>query len=187
MSAWICYRTFEEHLRNILQQHLKLQKVRPWTDEHYVFLLHRKCKLNTTGPWQEIPPLTLSDVTILPCAAQNSVDVVPLWAISNKGDVLCRLGVTALTPAVSHVYWMHTDTPMSRLWTIQWVTLKHLEPFSVLIAAVQNSATLFFLALKSVWNSFLTVINYDFDTRAQADLDTLRRYSQLQQRLFKQY
>lgn len=65
-----------------------------------VFFRHRKCKLATTGPWQEIPPITLSDVTILPCAAQSSVDVVPLWAISNKGDVLCRVGVTTLTPAV---------------------------------------------------------------------------------------
>ncbi|XP_060883536.1 tectonin beta-propeller repeat-containing protein 1 isoform X4 [Labrus mixtus] len=68
----------------------------------------RKCKLATTGPWQEIPPIPLSDVSILPCAAQNSVDVVPLWAISNKGDVLCRLGVTALTPAGSS--WLHVGT-----------------------------------------------------------------------------
>ncbi|KAM6896895.1 tectonin beta-propeller repeat-containing protein 1 [Xenentodon cancila] len=86
----------------------------------------RKCKLTTTGPWQEIPPIPLSDVTILPCAAQSSVDVVPLWAISNKGDVLCRLGVTALTPAGSS--WLHvgTDQPFkcisigaaSQVWAI---------------------------------------------------------------------
>lgn len=68
-----------------------------------VSLLHRKSKLTTTGPWQEIPPISLIDVSLLPCAAPSGVDVVPLWAISNKGDVLCRLGVTALTPAVSHV------------------------------------------------------------------------------------
>lgn len=73
-----------------------------------VFLWRRKCKLATTGPWQEIPPITLSDVTILPCAAQSSVDVVPVWAISNKGDVLCRLGVTTLTPAVSSICRKHT-------------------------------------------------------------------------------
>ncbi|KAI3365576.1 hypothetical protein L3Q82_010660, partial [Scortum barcoo] len=75
----------------------------------------RKCKLTTTGPWQEIPPIPLSDVTILPCSAQNSVDVVPLWAISNKGDVLCRLGVTALTPAGSS--WLHvgTDQPFKSI------------------------------------------------------------------------
>ncbi|KAG7226428.1 hypothetical protein INR49_013840 [Caranx melampygus] len=75
----------------------------------------RKCKLSTTGPWQEIPPIPLSDVTILPCAAQSSVDVVPLWAISNKGDVLCRLGVTALTPAGSS--WLHvgTDQPFKSI------------------------------------------------------------------------
>ncbi|XP_053269232.1 tectonin beta-propeller repeat-containing protein 1 isoform X1 [Pleuronectes platessa] len=86
----------------------------------------RKCKLTTTGPWQEIPPIPLSDVTILPCATQSSVDVVPLWAISNKGDVLCRLGVTALTPAGSS--WLHvgTDQPfksisigaVSQVWAI---------------------------------------------------------------------
>ncbi|AWP17426.1 putative tectonin beta-propeller repeat-containing protein 1 isoform 2 [Scophthalmus maximus] len=75
----------------------------------------RKCKLTTTGPWQEIPPIPLSDVTILPHAAQSSVDVVPLWAISNKGDVLCRLGVTALTPAGSS--WLHvgTDQPFKSI------------------------------------------------------------------------
>uniref|UniRef100_A0A3B5A0T5 Tectonin beta-propeller repeat-containing protein 1 n=1 Tax=Stegastes partitus TaxID=144197 RepID=A0A3B5A0T5_9TELE len=75
----------------------------------------RKCKLTTTGPWQEIPPIPLSDVTILPCAAQSSVDVVSVWAISNKGDVLCRLGVTALTPAGSS--WLHvgTDQPFKSI------------------------------------------------------------------------
>uniref|UniRef100_A0AAQ5YI69 Tectonin beta-propeller repeat-containing protein 1 n=1 Tax=Amphiprion ocellaris TaxID=80972 RepID=A0AAQ5YI69_AMPOC len=75
----------------------------------------RKCKLTTTGPWQEIPPIPLSDVTILPCTAQSSVDVIPVWAISNKGDVLCRLGVTALTPAGSS--WLHvgTDQPFKSI------------------------------------------------------------------------
>uniref|UniRef100_A0A8C6M350 Tectonin beta-propeller repeat-containing protein 1 n=1 Tax=Nothobranchius furzeri TaxID=105023 RepID=A0A8C6M350_NOTFU len=68
----------------------------------------RKCKLTTTGPWQEIPPIPLSDVTILPCVAQSSVDLVPVWAIGNKGDVLCRLGVTTLTPAGSS--WLHVET-----------------------------------------------------------------------------
>ncbi|XP_034049562.1 tectonin beta-propeller repeat-containing protein 1 [Thalassophryne amazonica] len=75
----------------------------------------RKCKLTTTGPWQEVPPIPLSDVTIVPCAAQSSVDVIPLWAISNKGDVLCRLGVTTLTPAGSS--WLHvgTDQPFKSI------------------------------------------------------------------------
>ncbi|XP_031595489.1 tectonin beta-propeller repeat-containing protein 1 [Oreochromis aureus] len=75
----------------------------------------RKCKLTTTGPWQEVPPIALSDVTILPCAAQSTVDMVPVWAISNKGDVLCRLGVTALTPAGSS--WLHvgTDQPFKSI------------------------------------------------------------------------
>lgn len=83
-------------------------------DSDVVSLWRRKCKLATTGPWQEIPPITLSDVTILPCAAQSSVDVVSLWAISNKGDVLCRLGVTTLTPAVRSTCCKHTHTHLSR-------------------------------------------------------------------------
>ncbi|KAA8581780.1 hypothetical protein FQN60_003361 [Etheostoma spectabile] len=46
---------------------------------------------------------------------QSSVDLVPLWAISNKGDVLCRLGVTTLTPAGSS--WLHvgTDQPFKSI------------------------------------------------------------------------
>lgn len=77
------------------------------------FLLHRKCKLTTTGPWQEVSPIALSDVSILPCGAQSSVDMVPLWAISNKGDVLCRLGVSSLTPAVSRFH-CYADVPKCR-------------------------------------------------------------------------
>ncbi|XP_056627242.1 tectonin beta-propeller repeat-containing protein 1 [Triplophysa dalaica] len=75
----------------------------------------RKCKHTTTGPWQEVPPIPLSDVTILPCGPKNTVEQVPLWAISNKGDVLCRLGVTSLTPAGSS--WLHvgTDQPFKSI------------------------------------------------------------------------
>ncbi|XP_030630072.1 tectonin beta-propeller repeat-containing protein 1 [Chanos chanos] len=75
----------------------------------------RKCKLTTTGPWQEVPPISLSDITILPCGPKSTVEQVPLWAISNKGDVLCRLGVTSLTPAGSS--WLHvgTDQPFKSI------------------------------------------------------------------------
>uniref|UniRef100_A0A6Q2ZQ45 Tectonin beta-propeller repeat-containing protein 1 n=1 Tax=Esox lucius TaxID=8010 RepID=A0A6Q2ZQ45_ESOLU len=75
----------------------------------------RKCKLTTTGPWQEVPPIPLSDVTILPCGDQSVVEQIPLWAISNKGDVLCRLGVTLLTPAGTS--WLHvgTDQPFKSI------------------------------------------------------------------------
>ncbi|XP_049320791.1 tectonin beta-propeller repeat-containing protein 1 isoform X2 [Astyanax mexicanus] len=75
----------------------------------------RKCKLTTTGPWQEVPPIPLSDVTILPCGPKSTVEQVPLWGISNKGDVLCRLGVTSLTPAGTS--WLHigTDQPFKSI------------------------------------------------------------------------
>ncbi|KAL4624566.1 tectonin beta-propeller repeat-containing protein 1 isoform X1 [Arapaima gigas] len=75
----------------------------------------RKCKITTTGPWQEVPPIPLCDITILPCMAQSKVEQVSLWAISNKGDVLCRLGVTAQTPAGTS--WLHvgTDQPFKSI------------------------------------------------------------------------
>ncbi|KAL0198523.1 hypothetical protein M9458_007063, partial [Cirrhinus mrigala] len=47
-----------------------------------------KCKISLTGPWQKVPPIALTDVTVLPCLAQCSLEQVPVWAISEKGDVL---------------------------------------------------------------------------------------------------
>uniref|UniRef100_A0A9J8CR58 Tectonin beta-propeller repeat-containing protein 1 n=1 Tax=Cyprinus carpio carpio TaxID=630221 RepID=A0A9J8CR58_CYPCA len=73
----------------------------------------RKCKLTTTGPWQEVPPIPLSDITILPCGPKSTVEQVSLWAISNKGDILCRLD-TSQTPGSS---WLHvgTDQPFKSI------------------------------------------------------------------------
>ncbi|XP_060757724.1 tectonin beta-propeller repeat-containing protein 1 isoform X2 [Neoarius graeffei] len=75
----------------------------------------RKCKITLLGPWQKVPPILLIDVTILPCLAQSSLEQVPVWAISEKGDVLCRLGVTAENPAGSS--WLHvgTDQPFKSI------------------------------------------------------------------------
>lgn len=65
--------------------------------------LHRKCKLVTSGPWLEVPPIALRDVSIIPESpgAAESGQSIALWAVSDKGDVLCRLGVSELNPAVS--------------------------------------------------------------------------------------
>ncbi|KAK7940301.1 hypothetical protein WMY93_003627 [Mugilogobius chulae] len=51
----------------------------------------RKCKIVLRAPWQ-----------------QSRVEHVPLWAISEKGDVLCRLGVSPQNPAGSS--WLHVGT-----------------------------------------------------------------------------
>lgn len=63
----------------------------------------RKCKLVTSGPWLEVAPIALRDVSVIPESpgADGSGHSVALWAISDKGDVLCRLGVSELNPAVS--------------------------------------------------------------------------------------
>ncbi|KAI4904006.1 hypothetical protein NFI96_024223, partial [Prochilodus magdalenae] len=75
----------------------------------------RKCKITLFGPWQKVPPIPLIDVTILPCLAQSCLEQVPVWAISEKGDVLCRLGVNAHNPAGSS--WLHvgTDQPFKSI------------------------------------------------------------------------
>jgi len=67
---------------------------------------HRKCEISLRGPWQKVPPIPLTDVTVLPCVAQSGLEQIqiPVWAISEKGDVLCRMGVTAENPAVSNTH-----------------------------------------------------------------------------------
>ncbi|XP_062874812.1 tectonin beta-propeller repeat-containing protein 1 [Trichomycterus rosablanca] len=75
----------------------------------------RKCKITLAGPWQKVPPIPVIDVTILPCLAQSSLEQVPVWAISEKGDVLCRLEATAQNPAGTS--WLHigTDQPFKSI------------------------------------------------------------------------
>ncbi|KAJ7305878.1 hypothetical protein JRQ81_010244 [Phrynocephalus forsythii] len=73
----------------------------------------RKCKIVTTGPWLEVPPIALRDVSIIPQSPAAEEEFVALWAISDKGDVLCRLSVTPQNPAGSS--WLHvgTDQPFT--------------------------------------------------------------------------
>ncbi|KAL0993124.1 hypothetical protein UPYG_G00103560 [Umbra pygmaea] len=75
----------------------------------------RTCKITLSAPWQEVPPIPLSDVTVLPCLAQSNLEQVPVWALSDKGDVLCRLGVTTENPSGSA--WLHvgTDQPFKSI------------------------------------------------------------------------
>ncbi|KAM6155831.1 LOW QUALITY PROTEIN: tectonin beta-propeller repeat-containing protein 1 [Rhynchocyon petersi] len=67
----------------------------------------RKCKLVTSGPWLEVGPIALGDVSIIP-ESPDAKGNIALWAISDKGDVLCRLGVSELNPAGSS--WLHVGT-----------------------------------------------------------------------------
>ncbi|XP_008327866.1 tectonin beta-propeller repeat-containing protein 1 [Cynoglossus semilaevis] len=75
----------------------------------------RKCKITLGGPWQQVPPIPLSDVSLMPCLAQSRMEHVPVWALSDKGDVLCRLGVSPQEPAGSS--WLHvgTDQPFKSI------------------------------------------------------------------------
>ncbi|XP_075035775.1 tectonin beta-propeller repeat-containing protein 1 isoform X1 [Mixophyes fleayi] len=68
----------------------------------------RKCRIVTIGPWLEVPPISLLDVSISPGRRSQNDDSIAVWAISNKGDVLCRLDVTKQTPAGSS--WLHVGT-----------------------------------------------------------------------------
>ncbi|XP_051905239.1 tectonin beta-propeller repeat-containing protein 1 isoform X2 [Hippocampus zosterae] len=75
----------------------------------------RKCKITLSGPWQPVPPIPLSDISLMSYLAHSSMEQVPLWALSDKGDVLCRLGVTPQNPAGSS--WLHvgTDQPFKSI------------------------------------------------------------------------
>ncbi|KAL8175522.1 UNVERIFIED_CONTAM: Tectonin beta-propeller repeat-containing protein 1 [Gekko kuhli] len=68
----------------------------------------RKCKIITSGPWLEVPPIALWDISIIPELPAAQEECVALWAISDKGDVLCRLNVTPQNPAGSS--WLHVGT-----------------------------------------------------------------------------
>ncbi|XP_014806855.1 PREDICTED: tectonin beta-propeller repeat-containing protein 1 [Calidris pugnax] len=68
----------------------------------------RKCKIVTNGPWLEVPPVALWDISIIPSPRAAGAEAVALWAISDKGDVLCRLGVTPQHPAGTS--WLHVGT-----------------------------------------------------------------------------
>uniref|UniRef100_A0A8C3ARJ0 Tectonin beta-propeller repeat-containing protein 1 n=1 Tax=Cyclopterus lumpus TaxID=8103 RepID=A0A8C3ARJ0_CYCLU len=75
----------------------------------------RKCKITLRGPWQQVPPIRLSDISLMPCLAQSRMEQVPVWALSDKGDVLCRLGASPQNPAGSS--WLHvgTDQPFKSI------------------------------------------------------------------------
>ncbi|KAM4597892.1 tectonin beta-propeller repeat-containing protein 1 [Polymixia lowei] len=75
----------------------------------------RKCNITLRGPWQQVPPIHLSDISVMPCLAQSRMEQVPVWALSDKGDVLCRLGVCPQNPAGSS--WLHvgTDQPFKSI------------------------------------------------------------------------
>ncbi|XP_033023021.1 tectonin beta-propeller repeat-containing protein 1 [Lacerta agilis] len=68
----------------------------------------RKCRYVTSGPWLEVPPIALWDVSIIPESLAAEDEFVALWAISDKGDVLCRLCITPQNPAGTS--WLHVGT-----------------------------------------------------------------------------
>lgn len=63
----------------------------------------------TNGPWLEVAPIALGDVSIIPESPESTdgdgrSHNIALWAVSDKGDVLCRLGVSELNPVVSTLF-----------------------------------------------------------------------------------
>ncbi|XP_076312142.1 tectonin beta-propeller repeat-containing protein 1-like isoform X2 [Tachypleus tridentatus] len=75
----------------------------------------RKCKLTTSGPWWELTTTPLIDVSIQ-VDHSNTVDKpIALWAVAQNGDVLCRIGVTAVVP--EGISWLHVpaDEPFQAI------------------------------------------------------------------------
>ncbi|XP_077979887.1 tectonin beta-propeller repeat-containing protein 1-like [Glandiceps talaboti] len=75
----------------------------------------RKCKLFTTGPWLELPPLSLTDVSLQVDANENDRGPIALWAIAANGDVVTREGVTRRNPQGRN--WLHvpSDQPFQSI------------------------------------------------------------------------
>ncbi|KXJ78881.1 hypothetical protein RP20_CCG003236 [Aedes albopictus] len=72
---------------------------------------YRKCRLTTTGPWQEVGNSKIVDVTLQ--ANSDEVDCsVMVWAVAANGDVLYRRGVSLSQPAGTG--WEHVacDQPL---------------------------------------------------------------------------
>lgn len=94
------------------------------------FFYFRKCKIVTNGPWLEVPPVTLWDISVIPSSDADDEEAVALWAISDKGDVLCRLGVTQQNPAVRLPVYFYCLIDVFNV-TMQVHTHNHSVPFLI--------------------------------------------------------
>uniref|UniRef100_A0A8C1MDF3 Tectonin beta-propeller repeat-containing protein 1 n=1 Tax=Cyprinus carpio TaxID=7962 RepID=A0A8C1MDF3_CYPCA len=120
----------------------------------------RKCKLTTTGPWQEVPPIPLSDITILPLRAKGSVSAqnpagdcwyhIPsptgqklkqvsvgrtsVYTVDENGNLWYRHGVTPSYPQGSS--WEHISN------NVRKVSVGPLDQVWVIADKVQGSHSL---------------------------------------------
>lgn len=85
----------------------------------------RKCRLITTGPWQEFGNSKIIDVSLY--TDDNSVDnLIMVWAIAANGDVLLRHGVSQSCPTGTS--WEHVPSeqplisiscgPSGKVWAV---------------------------------------------------------------------
>ncbi|XP_055626940.1 tectonin beta-propeller repeat-containing protein [Toxorhynchites rutilus septentrionalis] len=72
---------------------------------------YRKCRLSTTGPWQEVGNSKIVDVSLQPDSEETDCTVT-VWAVAANGDVLYRRGVSQSLPAGTG--WEHVacDQPL---------------------------------------------------------------------------
>ena len=69
---------------------------------------YRKCRLNTSGPWQEVGQTRVIDVAL---QSFEGSDEIQVWAVSSAGDVLLRKNVTTALPAGNS--WDHVPCDVS--------------------------------------------------------------------------
>ncbi|XP_055609024.1 tectonin beta-propeller repeat-containing protein [Uranotaenia lowii] len=72
---------------------------------------YRKCRLSTSGPWQEVGNTKIVDVSLQPDSAEMDCSV-SVWAVAANGDALYRRGVSLSQPAGTG--WEHVacDQPL---------------------------------------------------------------------------
>ena len=69
---------------------------------------YRKCKLTTTGPWNELSGVPIISASIHCPAFYKEVEenmILNVWSVSSEGEALCRLGVSRLCPR--GMSWQH--------------------------------------------------------------------------------
>ncbi|XP_049762873.1 tectonin beta-propeller repeat-containing protein [Schistocerca cancellata] len=75
----------------------------------------RKCRLSTSGPWQELGNTKLVDISLQDSGKIGSDHLIHVWAVAANGDAVYRRGVSQTSP--SGTSWEHvpSDYPLASI------------------------------------------------------------------------
>ncbi|CAL4075792.1 unnamed protein product, partial [Meganyctiphanes norvegica] len=73
----------------------------------------RRCRISTSGPWQQMEKVALLDVSVSPEYADDGS--VPVWGISVTGEVVYRIGVNPCNPSGTKWSLLPAECPLLRI------------------------------------------------------------------------